>query len=153
MVARATYPIECHTYIAHFWSNTFCSLSAVFINTESSRLGNKRGNNYTCVSPLSGAVGSWPRPVFCLLLGISSGCARPVTGQATSVIWPLISWPYLFSNLGHNQLWLFHYFLTKLHIKNDISILEQIISKDYLLFIWISHTPCKHEYKLCLHHN
>ena len=35
----------------------------------------------------------------------------------------------LFGNLGHNQLWLFHYFLTKLHIKNDISILEQIISK------------------------
>ena len=23
----------------------------------------------------------------------------------------------LFGNLGHNQLWLFHYFLTKLHIK------------------------------------
>ena len=35
----------------------------------------------------------------------------------------------LFSNLGHNQLWLFHYVLTKLDIKNDISILEQIISK------------------------
>ena len=35
----------------------------------------------------------------------------------------------LFSNLGHNQLWLFHYFLTKLQINNDISILEQIISK------------------------
>ena len=30
----------------------------------------------------------------------------------------------LFGNLGHNQLWLFHYFLTKLDIKNDISILE-----------------------------
>ena len=35
----------------------------------------------------------------------------------------------LFGNLGHNQLWLFHYFLRKLDIKNDISILEQIISK------------------------
>ena len=35
----------------------------------------------------------------------------------------------LFCNLGHNKLWLFHYFLTKLHIKNEISILEQIISK------------------------
>ena len=23
-------------------------------------------------------------PVFCLLLGVSSGCARPITGQATS---------------------------------------------------------------------
>ena len=33
----------------------------------------------------------------------------------------------LFGNLGHNQLWLFHYFQTKLHIKNDISILEQMI--------------------------
>ena len=33
----------------------------------------------------------------------------------------------LFGNLGHNQLWLFHYFLTKLHIKNEISILEKKI--------------------------
>ena len=55
----------------------------------------------------------------------------------------------LFGNLGHNQLWLFHYFLTKWHSKNAISILGQMISKEYLLFIWISHTLCKHEYKLC----
>ena len=26
----------------------------------------------------------YPGPVFCLLLGVSSGCARPITGQVTS---------------------------------------------------------------------
>ena len=31
-------------------------------------------------------------PVFCLLLGVSSGCARPITGQVTSVTWPVIGW-------------------------------------------------------------
>ena len=31
-----------------------------------------------------------PGPVFCLLLGVSSGCARPITGQVTSVTWPVI---------------------------------------------------------------
>ena len=40
----------------------------------------------------------WPtpgdisRPVFRLLLGVSSGCARPITGQVTSVTWPVIGW-------------------------------------------------------------
>ena len=29
-------------------------------------------------------------PVFCLLLRVSSGCARPITGQVTSVTWPVI---------------------------------------------------------------
>ena len=33
-----------------------------------------------------------PGPVFCLLLGVSSGCARPITGQVTSVTWPVIGW-------------------------------------------------------------
>ena len=33
-----------------------------------------------------------PRPFFCLLLRVSSGCARPITGQVTSVIWPVIGW-------------------------------------------------------------
>ena len=31
-------------------------------------------------------------PVFCLLLGASSGCARPITGQVTWVTWPVIGW-------------------------------------------------------------
>ena len=31
-----------------------------------------------------------PVPVFCLLLGVSSGCAWPITGQVTSVSWPVI---------------------------------------------------------------
>ena len=31
-------------------------------------------------------------PVFCLLLGVSSGCAWPITGQVTSVTWPVIGW-------------------------------------------------------------
>ena len=33
-----------------------------------------------------------PRPVFCLLLRVNSGCARPITGQVTSVTWPAIGW-------------------------------------------------------------
>ena len=28
-------------------------------------------------------------PVFCLLLGVSSGCAWPITGQLTAVTWPV----------------------------------------------------------------
>ena len=31
-------------------------------------------------------------PMFCLLLRVSSGCARPITGQVTSVIWLVIGW-------------------------------------------------------------
>ena len=31
-------------------------------------------------------------PVFCILLGVDSGCARPITGQITSVTWPVIGW-------------------------------------------------------------
>ena len=30
--------------------------------------------------------------IFCLLLGVSSGCAGPITGQVTSVTWPVIGW-------------------------------------------------------------
>ena len=33
-----------------------------------------------------------PGPIFCLLLGVSSGCARPITGQVTLVTWPVIGW-------------------------------------------------------------
>ena len=38
-------------------------------------------------------------PVFCLLLGVSSGCAWPITGQVTSVTWPVIGWAYSLSLL------------------------------------------------------
>ena len=31
-------------------------------------------------------------PVFCRLLGVSSGYARPITGQVTSVTWLVIGW-------------------------------------------------------------
>ena len=34
----------------------------------------------------------WPGPVFCFMVGVSSGCARPITGQVTSVTWPVIGW-------------------------------------------------------------
>ena len=30
--------------------------------------------------------------VFCILLGVSSGCAWPITGQVTSVTWSVIGW-------------------------------------------------------------
>ena len=33
-----------------------------------------------------------PGPIFCLLLGVSSGCPRPITGQVTEVTWPVIGW-------------------------------------------------------------
>ena len=33
-----------------------------------------------------------PGSVFCLLPGVTSGCARPITGQVTSVTWPVIGW-------------------------------------------------------------
>ena len=33
-----------------------------------------------------------PRARFCLLLGVSSGCAWPIAGQVTSVAWPVIGW-------------------------------------------------------------
>ena len=31
-------------------------------------------------------------PIFCLLLGVSLGGARLITGQVTSVTWPVIGW-------------------------------------------------------------
>ena len=31
-------------------------------------------------------------PVFCLLLGVSSDCAQPITGQVTKVTCPVIGW-------------------------------------------------------------
>ena len=34
----------------------------------------------------------FPGLIFCLLLGVSSGCARQITGQVTSVTWPVIGW-------------------------------------------------------------
>ena len=35
-----------------------------------------------------------PGPVFCVMLGVSWGCARPVAGQITSVSWPMFGWAY-----------------------------------------------------------
>ena len=35
---------------------------------------------------------SYPGPVFCLLLGVSSDYAQPITGQVTEVTWPVIGW-------------------------------------------------------------
>ena len=35
-----------------------------------------------------------PGPVFCLLLWVSSGCARPITGQVTSIASPLVGWAH-----------------------------------------------------------
>ena len=31
-------------------------------------------------------------PVFCLLLGVSFGCAWPIAGHVTSVTWPVVGW-------------------------------------------------------------
>ena len=35
-----------------------------------------------------------PGPFFCLLFGVSSVCARPITGHVTSVTWPVIGWAW-----------------------------------------------------------
>ena len=34
----------------------------------------------------------WPEPVFCLLLGVSSDYAQPITAQVTEVTCPVIGW-------------------------------------------------------------
>ena len=34
----------------------------------------------------------WPGPVFCLLLGVGSDYAQPITGQVTEVTCPVIGW-------------------------------------------------------------
>ena len=34
----------------------------------------------------------YPGPISCLLHGVSSGCVRAITGQVTSVTWPVIGW-------------------------------------------------------------
>ena len=48
---------------------------------------------------------AWDRsgPVFYLLLGVSSGCAQPITGQVTSVTWPVIGWAYSELTLSQRQ--------------------------------------------------
>ena len=57
----------------------------------SNGLGHKYFSRPQCAYTLNG-LGKWgiSGPVFCLLLGVSSGCARPITGQVTSVTWPVI---------------------------------------------------------------
>ena len=37
-------------------------------------------------------VVAYPGSVFCLLFGVNSGYARPITGQVTSVTWHVIDW-------------------------------------------------------------
>ena len=39
-------------------------------------------------------LGAMTSAHFCLLLGVCSGGARPITGQVTSVTWPVIGWAY-----------------------------------------------------------
>ena len=46
----------------------------------------------------------WTGPVFCLLIGVSSGCAQPITGQVTSVTWPVIGWAYYELSLAQGKL-------------------------------------------------
>ena len=59
------------------------------------------GNHLTPPLQLRRVHSVWPSdviwlhrsgPVFCPLLRVSSGCARPITGQVTSVTWPVIGW-------------------------------------------------------------
>ena len=42
-------------------------------------------------------------PVCSPLLGVSSGCARPITGQVTSVTWPVIGWAHSELTLSKRQ--------------------------------------------------
>ena len=45
---------------------------------------------------LSAPLSWWPGPVSCLLLGVSSGYAQPITRQVTSVTWlPTLTWSKL----------------------------------------------------------
>ena len=44
-----------------------------------------------CTSSSLLQIGTMAR--FCLLLRVSSDYARPITGQVTSVTWPVIGWP------------------------------------------------------------
>ena len=44
-----------------------------------------------------------PGPVFCLFLRVSSGCAWPITGEVTSVTWPVIGWAYSELTLSKRQ--------------------------------------------------
>ena len=53
-----------------------------------------------------------PGPVFCLLLGVNSDCARPITGQITSVIiqsifWPVWLWSFMDDLQNHREPLLF----------------------------------------------
>ena len=50
------------------------------------------GYRNTLLSSYSSVASNTSGPVFCLLLRVSSGCARPITGQVTLVTWPVIGW-------------------------------------------------------------
>ena len=55
-------------------------------------VGHTCGSVDDCVTWLLIHHEDHPGPDFCLLLGVSSGCARPITGQVTTVTWPVIGW-------------------------------------------------------------
>ena len=42
-------------------------------------------------------------PVFCLLIGVSSGFAQPITGQVTEVTWPVIGRAHSELTVGKGQ--------------------------------------------------
>ena len=56
------------------------------------------GSTYLAVQPIQintmYYIFHGPGPVFCLLLGVSSGITRPIRGQVTSVTWPVIGWAW-----------------------------------------------------------
>ena len=55
------------------------------LGVESKTRGNESRLKYRMLRLASG-------PVFCLLLRVNSDCAWPITGQVTSVTWPVIGW-------------------------------------------------------------
>ena len=54
----------------------------------------KRFSCLLSISPIRWTMGLWDIwTCFCLLLGVSTGCAWPITGRVfTSVTWPVIGW-------------------------------------------------------------
>ena len=63
-------------HICHHWWHCRLLLRQLVMSTSDDKVG----------------IMTTPGPVFCLLLGVSSGCAQPTTGQVTSVTWPVIGW-------------------------------------------------------------
>ena len=49
---------------------------------------------HAMLTPINTCIYCQRGPIFCLLLRVSSGYARPIAGQVTSVTWPVIGWAY-----------------------------------------------------------